>query len=50
VFLDSSYLRHIVFVQNIGTTPERVRLWSDWFTNDYGVDRAPLNGGRYMVP
>lgn len=45
-----SYIRFILFLENAGSSPERIHLWSDWFTNDYGLDISPYNAGRYFVP
>ncbi len=46
---DTSYIRSILFIKNIGNTVERVRLYGDWRTNDFAIDRSPVNGGRYYT-
>jgi len=47
---ETSYVRFILFLENIGSSPERIHLWSDWYTNDFGLDISPFNAGRYFVP
>lgn len=46
---ETSYIRSVVFIKNVGSSTQRVNLFGDWYMYSYPARISPLNSGRYYT-